>query len=53
MEFPGRVYRSNDLKIIMYKENMETVVNLCKEVGYHQEIKTINFFLNIYLKFKF
>ena len=38
MEFPGRVYRSNDLKIIMDKENMTTVVNLCKEVGYHQEI---------------
>ena len=39
IEFPGRVYRSNERQIIMDKDHMEKVVNLCKEVGYHHEIK--------------
>ena len=30
MEFQGRVYRSNERQIIMDKDNMEKVVNLCK-----------------------
>ena len=39
MEFPGKVNRSNDRQIIMDKENLEKVSNLCKESGYQHEIK--------------
>ena len=39
MVFPDRVYNSTERRIIMDKDNMEKVVNLCKESGYNFEIK--------------
>ena len=41
MVFPGRVYNSNERQIIMDKDNMEKVVNLCKESGYQVEIRDV------------
>ena len=39
MVFPGRVYNSNERKIIMAKEHMKKGINLCKDIGYGIEIK--------------
>ena len=37
--FAGRKYNSKERQIIMDKDNMEKVINLCKDLGYQIEIK--------------
>ena len=39
MVFPVRVYNSKERQIVMDKDNMEKVINLCKDSGYQVEIK--------------
>ena len=39
MVFPGRVYNANERQIILDKEHLEKVINLCKDSGFQVEIK--------------
>ena len=39
MIITGRKYNSKERQIIMDKDNMEKVINLCKDSGYQVEIK--------------
>ena len=48
MEFSGRVYNSNERKIIMDKEHIEKVVNLCKKLSYQVQIKNKLFLKHLF-----
>ena len=48
MEFSGKVYNSNERKIIKDKEHIEKVVNLCNKLSYQVQIKNELFLKHLF-----